>query len=181
MKLATRPRRPLPVAPQLFPNHRCGVSSNHETRTTSLRRCLLAAALQLMHRPLDSTPMLPRPLLPVLLLLSAVACDNPPVAVVCTTEAIPGLVVEIRSSVDSVPLADNATVSWIEDGPYVETLAGPGSTAAFRSGAVERPGLYTVHVNRPGYQPWVRIDVSVAAGRCHVETVTLQAWLLPAP
>jgi hypothetical protein len=48
-------------------------------------------------------------------------------------------------------------------------------------GALERPGTYTVTVDKPGYQQWKQERVRVRDGSCHVQTVTLQANLVRAP
>jgi hypothetical protein len=49
------------------------------------------------------------------------------------------------------------------------------------SAAFERTGTYDVSVTRKGHRDWTAADVVVTAGVCHVETVTLQAQLVPDP
>jgi hypothetical protein len=49
------------------------------------------------------------------------------------------------------------------------------------SGVHERPGMYTVEVVHPWYQPWTREGVWVRSGECHVKTVNLRAELVATP
>ena len=48
-------------------------------------------------------------------------------------------------------------------------------------GAWEQPGTYEVTVEKPGFEPWVRSDVRVEPGECHVIPVRLEALLAPSP
>jgi hypothetical protein len=117
------------------------------------------------------------------LVVSATRCDNP-FGASCTTEARPAIVVEIRHAATSVPLADYA-VAHVTDGAYSEDLRLCGLTATLeglsRCGAFERAGTYAVLVTAAGYQSWSATGAQVARDRCHVQTVTLQAALQPAP
>jgi hypothetical protein len=79
---------------------------------------------------------------------------------------------------------DDATGAAIEsptglarDGPFVEQLQSFGGQL---SGAFEREGTYDVWVTAPGYQTWLRENVTVGADECHVIPVRLTARLVRA-
>ncbi|MEL7362448.1 MAG: hypothetical protein AAFN13_10270 [Bacteroidota bacterium] len=109
--------------------------------------------------------------------------------IACTTEARPALTVTVSTETVSTeqgdPSVDTVSVEF-RDGDFVEVAEWrpPGGTpwGSF-SGAFERPGTYTVSVDANGYQPWVRSNVEVGEtpDGCHVETVLLDARLLPLP
>ena len=100
----------------------------------------------------------------------------------CTTELVPGIVIEIRDAVSDAPIAENAVVV-ITDGDYQETLTvsayeGPDPSSAYAvAGAYERPGIYDIELNLAGYESWFRTQVEVEAGVCHVNTVTFTVRL----
>jgi hypothetical protein len=97
----------------------------------------------------------------------------------CTTELRYGLNVEVRDAVTGAPAADGARLI-ARDGDYVETVEGPpipGMT--FLQAAGERPGRYTVTIQKTGYQDWTRDNVWVRDGGCHVATVRFEARLQP--
>jgi len=110
------------------------------------------------------------------LLATAVgACD--PGA--CTTEVVPGVVVEIRDADDDTPLAAGARGA-VHDGGFTDSLrahAGTGEQMLSRAAADERPGLYTVRVEHAGYAEWVATGVRVREDGCHVATAELSARL----
>jgi hypothetical protein len=43
----------------------------------------------------------------------------------------------------------------------------------------EKAGTYTVTVERSDYRPWIRANVKVTRGDCHVATVSFTALLQP--
>ena len=110
------------------------------------------------------------------LLATAVgACD--PGA--CTTEVVPGVVVEIRDADDDTPLAAGARGA-VRDGGFTDSLrphAGAGEQMLSRAAADERPGLYTVRVEHAGYAEWVEMGIRVGEDGCHVATAELTARL----
>jgi len=106
-------------------------------------------------------------------------------SLVCSQDIRPGIDIEVRDSRTGAPAACGATAE-IREGDYLETLDAasrctviPDTTALF--GAWERAGTYKVTVHKAGYQEWVKDDVVVVADQCHVQTMTLQANLEPAP
>ena len=107
--------------------------------------------------------------------LAAACGDEPDELVVCTREARPGIVVEVRDSLTGAPRV-SGTVGIAREASYVDTLHGSDSLL---SGVHERPGTYTVELTNPGYMNWRRESVRVEAGECHVVTVRLLARLVP--
>jgi hypothetical protein len=116
--------------------------------------------------------------------LILLGCSNPFEQTVCTLEFRHGIVVEIRDAVTGEPRAAQAQ-GTVRDGAYLESLQPTGifpdyeSSMLFRYGAGERAGTYTVEVRRSGYQTWTAGNVVVDRGRCHVNTRTLRADLVP--
>ena len=98
--------------------------------------------------------------------------------IVCTTNFVSGVVVEIHDSTTGAPLVQGARGA-VQEGTFIDSLRPRTSTSLQAAG--ERPGTYTVTVVHPGYAPWLRTDVRVWPGECHVHTVTLQARLQASP
>ena len=104
----------------------------------------------------------------------------------CTEILVAGLVVEVRDARTGLPAAYDAS-GTITDGAYKETLSVEGGMtttpdkALLLVGAWERPGIYDVVVEKPGYRAWSMSQVAVITDECHVLTVHLQADLEPAP
>jgi hypothetical protein len=105
------------------------------------------------------------------------ACDELAGPRACTLEAVAGIVVDLRGE-SGAPLSagdatgravDGARVADLE--PFLDQLVG----------AWEAPGTYVVTVERPGFGPWIREDVQVEPGECHVTPVRLEAVLSPRP
>lgn len=118
-----------------------------------------------------------------LLLFVASGCslvgDEP---VVCTTEAVPAIVVEVRSAKTGAPEAAHAR-AIVSDGSFTDTLRAAGYTseeeALTLAGAYERPGTYDVRVEKSGFETWTRRGVEAEEGVCHVKTQRLEANLDP--
>lgn len=99
---------------------------------------------------------------------------------VCTTEAVPALVVEVRDAITGAPAAANA-VGQAEDGDFKADLIGAdrGADALSLYGPFERAGTYRITVEKPGYATWQEVGVEVSRDECHVRTVHLRADLQP--
>ena len=119
-------------------------------------------------------------------LLFALACDGSPVGVNCTDISVVSVSVLVRDAVTGEFLTDSATMIQRE-GAYVDSVTynfPPGVALDFGmwvDSAEERPGTYDVSVRRPGYALWQTFDVRVTRDACHVQTVVLEANLLPLP
>ena len=117
----------------------------------------------------------------VLLLGAAVvlsACQRGPTQVVCTADLRPGILLDVRDSVNNVPAGRGARII-AQDGAYADTVKNIGSFDGPYQLAQERAGTYTVTVEQQGYRLWRRSGVEVTADQCHVRTVSLTARLQP--
>lgn len=127
------------------------------------------------------------PALSLALLLSVPACGwSPTETVLCPGVVSPAIEVEVLDSVTLKPAAGGAE-GRVWDGAFQDSLrvigwTGPqiaDSTAIRMAGAYERPGTYSVEIERQGYAAWRREGVRAPEGRCGVETVRLTAKLRP--
>ena len=99
----------------------------------------------------------------------------------CLAASYPAIVLEIRDSVTSVGLADQA-IAVVTDGGFTDTLEySPSDDPGWQSGATERAGTYDIKVTVAGYQLWTRENVVVKEGVCGVGTVRVLARLSPSP
>ena len=86
----------------------------------------------------------------------------------------------VRDSVTNIPAGHGATVT-VHDGSYSDSLrlvGYPSDSLGFQ-GATERPGTYTIDVQKAGYLPWSRVGVVVRAGSCHVIPVSVEVRVQP--
>jgi hypothetical protein len=100
----------------------------------------------------------------------------------CDTGIAPAVVVEVRDAVTGAPAAADAR-GIVRDGTYSDSLY----LYEFRddvplslAGADERPGTYTVTLEKPGYETWTVSAIRVNDSNCHVQTVFLTAELTTA-
>jgi hypothetical protein len=115
--------------------------------------------------------------------LLLVGCGQPfdpfgPGSHVCTAIAIPGVAVDVRDSVTNAHVGRGARIV-ATSGRFADTLRVPADSdyeGAYGL-ATERPGVYTVTVEREGYRPWSRTGIRVDADECHVRTVSVVARL----
>ena len=85
--------------------------------------------------------------------------------------------IDIRDSASGTFVGAGAR-AIARDGTFADT-AFAEATAFPYSLAFERPGSYTVTVEKPGYRLWTRDGVTVTRDRCHVITVSIVARLQP--
>ena len=101
---------------------------------------------------------------------------------VCSTQYARGLELEIRDSRTGVPAAEGA-VAIARDRWYVDTLPLIGWDAEGRQlyvgGLHERPGVYSVTVQKPGYRDWLVDRLELTRDECHVNTQRLRVHLEP--
>lgn len=111
-------------------------------------------------------------------LLFAVGCaGGNPFGGSCTTEFVYGVTVTVLDADTGDPIADGATLT-IRDSGYVEVVA-QSFDGRTLSGAGERPGRYSLGVERAGYQEWTQDGVVVIRGDCHVTPASTEARLSP--
>ena len=106
----------------------------------------------------------------------------------CAAVVSPAVEVYVFDARTGAPAAEGATAT-VRDGDYVERLQvhvtsypDPPNTQGVPlsfAGAYERPGVYTVRVEKPGYQPWEMTGVRVRKGDCGVNGARLEARLQP--
>lgn len=107
--------------------------------------------------------------------VGSMGCGALPEPLICTDEARPAIMVDIRDSTSGAFLGAGAR-AIVQDGSYADTASADLTGFPYLL-AFERPGTYNVTVEKTGYQPWMRSDVRVSRGHCHVETVSLVALL----
>jgi hypothetical protein len=116
------------------------------------------------------------------ILIGAVACSAS-TSPNCTQEFRPGLVVYVKDSVTRAGVASGASLV-VREGSYKDSVAalisGPDQDNFPLSAAGERSGTYQITVLKPGYTTWLQSNVRVTSNVCHVNTVTLTAFLQPA-
>lgn len=90
---------------------------------------------------------------------------------------------EVRSARTGAPEADRA-LGVLRDGDYVDTMHVSGVTSdgtpLSLEGAMERPGTYDVRIEKDGFRPWTRENVTVESGDCGPRTRRLTAELTSA-
>jgi hypothetical protein len=105
----------------------------------------------------------------------------------CPAIIAPAILVTVRDSVTSLPAAHGARGA-VRDGAYVDSLRlagwdGPPSidTELLLGAAIDRPGTYSVTIEKAGYQTWQRTGVAVGSSACGTDQVPLLARLVPLP
>ena len=107
-------------------------------------------------------------------------CTGGPTAVGCTEEARPGIIVSVRNDATGAPAAEGAILT-LTDGSFRQTVDETTIRGLVLFGAVERPGVYDVAVDKDGFEEWRRegVTVGLTPDGCHVVTVELEARLEP--
>jgi hypothetical protein len=118
--------------------------------------------------------------------LAASGCDLTDGDIVCTSNIVWGLNVTVQDSLTGAPTASGARLI-ARDGAYADTASVPighptPDSEVLRS-AEERPGVYSVTVEKDGFLTWERTGVVVTPDGydCHVVPVHLVARLRRAP
>jgi hypothetical protein len=121
-----------------------------------------------------------------LLALAATGCDLTDSERICTDHIEPGLHVPVQDSLTGAPAASGARLI-ARDGTYADTASFPAGRADLDGqvlyAADERPGVYSVTVEKDGYLTWERTGIVVVMDDydCHVVPVHLVARLQRAP
>jgi len=114
--------------------------------------------------------------------LAIAACGSDAAAPVamCAAAYTPSVLAHVTDSVTGTPLAQTAA-GVIQDRTIVDSLRYFGPPDQMAGGG--KPGTYAVTITRAGYADWKLTNVVVTpTGYCNtVNTVTLQARLVPAP
>jgi len=101
----------------------------------------------------------------------------------CTAQFVPGISIRVVDAETGLPAACG-TIAVVTAGTYsaamddaCELSRSWPQESAWLWGAWERPGVYAVSLERPGYRPWSRAGLVVTADECHVQTIELEARL----
>jgi hypothetical protein len=111
-------------------------------------------------------------------LMWVTACSEPEG---CTLTFAFGIEVEVRDASTDESIAGRVH-GVITDGAFEDSLRAPGGDPAAATtllGAGERAGIYAVHLEGVGYEPWDTTNVHVTRDACHVHPVTFIARLEP--
>jgi hypothetical protein len=95
-----------------------------------------------------------------------IACKTPTVA--CTANYVYGLAIYVSDRTTQVSLVDNQTTVVAREAGFADTAVVFNDVF---NAAGERPGVYTVAVERAGYQSAAQTNVRIGAAECHVRTV----------
>ncbi|PKG81916.1 hypothetical protein CXF85_15375 [Colwellia sp. 75C3] len=122
--------------------------------------------------------------LSLLSLIALAGCEekttNDGDVIACTEEFSPALRINVFDKETGFPNACGATVK-VQDGDFVEELtneAGESCTENFTfSVAGERKGTYDITVIKEDHINWVQYDTVVTANICHVNTISVQAYM----
>lgn len=104
-------------------------------------------------------------------------------SILCTCEYVPGISVKVLDASTGLPATCNA-IGWVVQGSYMVEMNNyddctlPDSLKyPWMNGAWERPGVYTVIIQKEGYRLWARSNIVVTENDCHVNTIELKALL----
>lgn len=109
------------------------------------------------------------------LIFSCDSEDDGPI--LCTTEAVAGLNVQVKDAETNQILTEGVLVIAQED-EYSEILMNIEQSSTF-IGAWERMGNYTIIVSKEGYQTFTSEVISVETDVCHVIPEIVQVALIP--
>lgn len=98
--------------------------------------------------------------------------------ILCTQEFRYGISIQVRDGATGEGAAIGAEGA-ITEGDYSEILMVFGDDTML--GAGEREGTYDIRITKPGFADWMASQVTVTADECHVQTVLLEANLVPIP
>ena len=121
-----------------------------------------------------------RAVLCALLVLAGLSgCDFTTRPVLCTDEALFGVLLRVVDSTTAGPALSDSVYAKVVDGSYVDSVRVASELAAAFDlpFASERSGVYAVEVRAAGYDTWRLPDVTVTANECHVQPVRLTARL----
>lgn len=98
----------------------------------------------------------------------------------CPTVTTPAITISVIDQKTSNSVSCGVTI-LIEDTNYSEELTNPQSQTCddnlVLSGALDREGIYNVHVYKEGYLDWSQYNIVVTTGTCSVRTIHIEALL----
>lgn len=96
----------------------------------------------------------------------------------CTTSIESGLIVTIVDQSTNAPIACDATVTATEE-DYAETASGECDGSNAVTMLDERPGFYSITVEKAGYETFQVSDYGIGKDLCHVLPRELEVELIP--
>lgn len=109
--------------------------------------------------------------------LALAACNDVALTLVCPDEQQPSVAVGVVDGITRASATDEAH-GWFTVGGVTDSLRhGVRVEGVPQLYAFGPPGVYQVHVQRPGHMDWVQSNVVVQGARCGPSTVTLEATL----
>jgi len=116
--------------------------------------------------------------------LLIIGCDEKKTAdgdvIVCTASIEPAIRINVFDKETGFQNACGVTVK-LQDGDFIEELSNPASDSCKDdltfSLADEREGKYDITIIKEGYVDWYQYDISVSSNLCHVNTISIQAYL----
>ena len=105
----------------------------------------------------------------------------------CPQIAAPAVLLQIREAGTGFPAADGAR-GIVQDGTYSDSLrvvaweppAAP-DTKLYMAAAFDRPGTYSVTLEKQGYQTFQQAGVVVGTNECGTEQAQITVMLVPVP
>jgi hypothetical protein len=113
-------------------------------------------------------------------LIASSSCDISDVGM-CSDEYVYGVRVELRFP-ELNDITEWSGTVCLSAGDYEEeldVLPTPETGRLLAFGAGERPGIYRLAVDGPGYKPWEREGIVVSENVCHVKQVNVTVQLEP--
>jgi len=122
------------------------------------------------------------------LVLGAAALSGcSPANVVCPQIAAPAILLEVREAGTGAPAANGAKGA-VQDGAYVDSLRVVGwlgtpspETELLMAAAFDRPGTYSITLEKAGYQTWIRAGIVVGTDDCGTQQAQFATQLVPIP
>jgi hypothetical protein len=119
----------------------------------------------------------------IAVLISQAAACGDSLEPACLPVVRPAVEVEVRDALTEEFRAESAR-GVVQDGSFTDSLEivrydGPQIIPSTLGGAYERPGIYSVRIQRDGYQPWDTSGLRVEADKCGAAPVQIVARLSP--
>ena len=100
--------------------------------------------------------------------------------IVCTASIDPAIRIQVLDKETGFAISCGAK-AVISEGDFSEEVENPAGENCNDSqmliGADERSGTYDLMVSKEGYLDWYATNIQVSANLCHVNTVTVQAYM----
>ena len=110
------------------------------------------------------------------------SCSDDPAGIECDTSARAGITVQVKDLVTGLGIAEGTFAQIREGYNIVDTLEYCGDDSLGNQltlcGAWERPGTYSLAIEKEAYLPYYLDDIVVLDGVCHVEGVSFTVRMI---